>query len=219
MELFDAECRMEMIRLWETGHWRKDMIAPTFGTGVPTVNAILRAYKPTQQLAERHIQANALQLAERLTATVKAPADIADVLSRPNIGVLKPHQRDQPAPQILLSVTQQSLGGVMDVTPSAGATLPAHVGPEAALPPVSVPLATAGRLGLPPPRAERPSPARLSVAKHRQVAARPHHHQDGTPATVVHGRVLRPDEEVRHRQGQKRSRIHLSDPPDHFETD
>jgi hypothetical protein len=52
-------------------------------------------------------------MAERLAATIREPKDLVDVLSRPNIGVLRPISKSQGSP-VYTSITVASLGCMSD---------------------------------------------------------------------------------------------------------
>lgn len=88
-----------------------------------TILKYVRTLTDSTALAQQYLKSRAIDLVKRIVK--KADVDQAiDILSRPNIGVLKPIQTSKEGPQILISVNQGSLGGVSAV--------PLHLPPSSA---------------------------------------------------------------------------------------
>lgn len=90
-------------------------IAYELGRQEPAIRRISRKYHPTTALAERLIRASALTLAEKVVkhSTVE---EAIDVLSRPNIGVLKPAAKDNSINVgFFTSVALDSCGAVKSI--------------------------------------------------------------------------------------------------------
>lgn len=84
---------------------RMEWADPTF------VRDIRAKYFPTTGLASAILQAGAAALARRVIAEADVE-EALDVLSRPNVGVLKPLDKGQAKPAFLTSVQIESLGAV-----------------------------------------------------------------------------------------------------------
>lgn len=110
-------------------------IARRTGRKHETISRFLRSMSPTAYLAQGFLRANALTLAKRIVEK-STVSEAIDVLSRPNIGALKPLQRGSDAPSIMISVNTDSIGAV--VMPGASAL------PIAPLSPASRPLTLVG---------------------------------------------------------------------------
>lgn len=88
-----------------------DQIAFRLGRDRKTIGRFVSSMTDSTPLATAMIRAGAHKLAKKVLE--KADVDQAlDILSRPNIGVLRPIQKVSDGPQIMISVNQDSLGGV-----------------------------------------------------------------------------------------------------------
>lgn len=89
-------------------------IAYELGRNRKTIDRFIHSMTDSTPLATAMIKASAHHLVKRVLD--KADVNQAlDILSRPNIGVLKPINRQADGPQIMISVNQESLGGVQQV--------------------------------------------------------------------------------------------------------
>lgn len=95
------------------------VIAYTLGRSRKTIEKFIHSVTDSTPLATAMIRASASKLVKRVLD--KADVDqVIDILSRPNIGVLKPINKQADGPQIMISVNQESLGGVQQVGIGAG---------------------------------------------------------------------------------------------------
>lgn len=87
--------------------------AAASGWSFEQVRTIRAQYFPTTGLAQHYLRANALTLAKRIVLEANVE-EAVDILSRPNLGVLRPHEKPGAvAPtQVLTSVRPEHLGGV-----------------------------------------------------------------------------------------------------------
>ncbi len=79
----------------------------------PTIRKAIRKYSPDTKLAERLLKASAVELASRVIHKANV-AEAIDVLSRPNMDVLKPAAKGPAGGSIFMSITAGSLGGVIE---------------------------------------------------------------------------------------------------------
>lgn len=93
-------------------------VAFKFGRDHSTISRIKKRFHPTAKLATRLIKASAMELAQRVID--KADVNQAlDILSRPNIDVLKPQSKgDSGGTGIFISVGNDSLGAYVGSTPA-----------------------------------------------------------------------------------------------------
>lgn len=76
-----------------------------------TIYRLIAAFADSSGLATRYVKSQAMTMIKKIVE--KGDVDqLIDVVSRPNIGVLQPIIKGNNAPQILVSVTRDSLGGV-----------------------------------------------------------------------------------------------------------
>lgn len=111
-------------------------VAYATGRDQSTINRLRVRYAPENKLAIRLLRANALKLAKRVIDRASVEEAI-DVLSRPNIDVLKPITKTAEINNgVYISVQNTSLGAfkepealpsVIDVTPAPKPALPAAV--------------------------------------------------------------------------------------------
>lgn len=103
--------KMAILDEWESGKLTAKDLAFKYGRSVAAIKKLIRRYHPSTTLATRLIRANAERLALRVIrhATVE---DAIDVLSRPNIDVLKPNSTNNRPLGIFSSVSLDSCGAV-----------------------------------------------------------------------------------------------------------
>lgn len=89
-------------------------IAKKYGRHEQSIYSLVKRYHPSTILATRLLRANAEKLAERVIkhATVE---EAIDVLSRPNMEVLRPIAKESVATGFFTSVSLDSLGSVREI--------------------------------------------------------------------------------------------------------
>lgn len=94
-----------------------DEIALLVGWHTDEVRNTRAIFFPTQGLAKDYLKANALRLAMRIVEEANVE-EAVDILSRPNIGVLKPAEKPNSRPNIgiITNINTATLGGVQTST-------------------------------------------------------------------------------------------------------
>lgn len=89
-------------------------VAKKYGRHEQSIYSLIKKYHPSTILATRLLRANAERLAERVIkhATVE---EAIDVLSRPNMEVLRPIAKESVATGFFTSVSLDSLGSVREI--------------------------------------------------------------------------------------------------------
>lgn len=123
----DFEEKEMVLRMYSDERLTIAEIARRTGRKHGTISKFLHSMSPTAYLAQSFLKANAMTLAKRVVEKADVNQAI-DILSRPNIGVLKPMQKGADAPQIHISVNTDSIGAVV---------MPTNMG----LPPAPLPVA------------------------------------------------------------------------------
>lgn len=88
-----------------------------------TILKFIRSMTDTTEIAQRMVRARSLELTQRVLDKADVSQAI-DILSRPNVGVLKPLNKNVDGPQIHISVNTESIGAVSIGSPSTPLTLP-----------------------------------------------------------------------------------------------
>lgn len=91
-------------------------LARKYGRSDAAIRQLVHQFHPTTALATKLIRANALRMAQKVIkhATVE---ETIDVLSRPNIDVLKPHKVDNRGMGVFVSVAPGTCGAMVDPAP------------------------------------------------------------------------------------------------------
>lgn len=86
-------------------------IAYIMGRTNGTIYKFIKKFMSTDTMAEQFFRSRSMEMAKKVVA--KADVNqLIDVLSRPNIGVLKPVSKGHDGPQIMISVNQESIGSI-----------------------------------------------------------------------------------------------------------
>lgn len=102
-----------ILTMFEDGASLND-VKKQFGRDIATLSRLRAKYHPQTRMARRTLMAGSVKLAERVLKHANVEEAI-EVLSRPNIGVLEPIRKNEEGPQVLISVSPGSLGGVKQV--------------------------------------------------------------------------------------------------------
>ena len=98
----------------ESGTLTIPQIAIKYGRHEHSIRRLIHKFHPSTVLATKYLRANALRLAQKVVkhSTV---SEAIDVLSRPNIDVLKPQAKEQSITGFFTSVSLDSCGAVKEV--------------------------------------------------------------------------------------------------------
>lgn len=110
----DDEEKEMILQMVDEGLSLRDIAFKT-GRDVKIISRLKAKFHPSTKLARRYIKAKAMVLAERVIKHAKV-AEAIDVLSRPDIDVLKPQQRGDIQGNIFVFGGADTLGGVIEAT-------------------------------------------------------------------------------------------------------